>query len=91
MVLYSDNDLISEFFYQTVFLFPPHNLYLFHQEVASLNKACVTFFWVKRFVLKYFELIFRHFCPCLNFIVSGECRKGFNLLITLFLEFLLIF
>lgn len=46
---------------------------------------------VKRLVLKYFELIFRHFCPCLNFIVSGECRKGFNLLITLSLEFLLIF
>lgn len=44
MVLYSDNDLISEFFCQMVFLFPPHNLYLFHQEVASLNKACVTFF-----------------------------------------------
>ena len=30
MVLYSGNDLISEFFYQMVFLFPPHNLYLFH-------------------------------------------------------------
>lgn len=41
MVLYSGNDLISEFFYQMVFLFPPHNLYLFHYAVASLNKGRV--------------------------------------------------